>query len=61
MGAVSKYIRIEAPARQVYDLWRDPSRFPDFMADVKQVGRAATAGTGRSTAPAECRSSGSRG
>jgi uncharacterized membrane protein len=37
VGAVSKYIRIEAPARQVYDLWRDPSRFPDFMADVKQV------------------------
>ena len=37
MGAVSKYIRIEAPARQVYDLWRDPSRFPDFMDDVKEV------------------------
>jgi uncharacterized membrane protein len=37
MGAVSKYIRIEAPAQQVYELWRDPSSFPDFMPDVRSV------------------------
>jgi len=37
MGAVSKYIRIAAPPQQVYDLWRDPRHFPDFMPDVKSV------------------------
>ncbi len=37
MGAVSKYIRIDAPPQQVYDLWRDPSQFPEFMADVESV------------------------
>lgn len=37
MGAVSKYIRIDAPPQQVYDLWRDPSQFPEFMADVEAV------------------------
>jgi uncharacterized membrane protein len=37
MGAVSKYIRIEASPDQVYRLWRDPSQFPQFMADVKAV------------------------
>ena len=37
MGAVSKYVRIDAPPDQVYRLWRDPSRFPDFMPDVKAV------------------------
>ena len=37
MGAVSKYIRIEAPPQQVYDLWRDPRHFPDFMPDVEEV------------------------
>ena len=37
MGAVSKYIRIEAPPQDVYDLWRDPSQFPDFMPDVQSV------------------------
>lgn len=37
MGAVSKYIRIQAPRQRVYDLWRDPSQFPEFMPDVKTV------------------------
>jgi len=37
MGAVSKYIRIDAPRSQVYELWRDPSNFPRFMPDVKSV------------------------
>ncbi len=37
MGAVSKYIRIEAPAQRVYELWRDPTVFPEFMEDVKEV------------------------
>ena len=37
MGAVSKYIRIEASRDQVYALWRDPSAFPMFMPDVKKV------------------------
>ena len=37
MGAVSKYIRIEAPPEQVYSLWRDPRHFPDFMPDVQAV------------------------
>lgn len=37
MGAVSKYIRIEAPPRVVYDLWRDPTAFPEFMPDVNKV------------------------
>ncbi len=37
MGSVSKYIRIEAPPQRVYELWRDPSAFPDFMPDVKSV------------------------
>ena len=37
MGAVSKYIRIEAPAQRVYELWRDPTRFPQFMEDVEEV------------------------
>jgi len=37
MGAVSKYVRIEAPPQQVYELWRDPANFPDFMPDVKAV------------------------
>jgi uncharacterized membrane protein len=37
VGAVSKYIRIEAPAQQVWDLWRDPTAFPEFMADVESV------------------------
>ena len=35
MGAVSKYVRIAAPPQQVYDLWRDPTHFPDFMPDVQ--------------------------
>ena len=37
MGAVSKYVRIAAPPQQVYELWRDPSQFPDFMPDVQEV------------------------
>lgn len=37
MGAVSKYIRIDAPPQQVYELWRDPTSFPDFMPDVRSV------------------------
>ena len=37
MGAVSKYIRIEAPPQQVWDLWRDPTGFPEFMPDVESV------------------------
>jgi uncharacterized membrane protein len=37
MGAVSKYIRIEAPPKLVYDLWRDPTAFPEFMPDVNKV------------------------
>ena len=37
MGAVSKYIRIEVPPQRAYDLWRDPTNFPDFMADVEAV------------------------
>lgn len=37
MGAVSKYIRIDAPPQQVYDLWRDPSQFSEFMEDVEAV------------------------
>jgi uncharacterized membrane protein len=37
MGAVSKYVRIEAPPQQVYELWRDPTNFPDFMPDVRSV------------------------
>jgi uncharacterized membrane protein len=37
MGAVSKYIRIEAPPQQVYELWRDPTSFADFMPDVRSV------------------------
>ena len=37
MGAASKYIRVEAPAQRVYELWRDPSNFPDFMEDVQEV------------------------
>lgn len=37
MGAVSKYVRIAAPPQQVYDLWRDPTHFPDFMPDVQEV------------------------
>lgn len=37
MGAVSKYIRIDAPPQQVWELWRDPSGFPEFMDDVKRV------------------------
>lgn len=37
MGAVSKYIRIDAPPQQVYQLWRDPTGFPEFMDDVEQV------------------------
>ena len=37
MGSVSKYIRIEAPPERVYALWRDPTAFPEFMPDVKQV------------------------
>ena len=37
MGAVSKYIRIEAPPQQVWDLWRDPTGFPEFMDSVESV------------------------
>jgi len=37
MGAVSKYIRIDAPPQQVYELWRDPTSFPDFMPGVRSV------------------------
>ena len=37
MGAVSKYVRIEASPEQVYALWRDPTGFPDFMPDVQSV------------------------
>lgn len=37
MGSVSKYIRIAAPPARVYELWRDPTAFPDFMPDVKAV------------------------
>jgi uncharacterized membrane protein len=37
MGAVTKYIRIDAPPQQVYELWRDPADFPEFMEDVKEV------------------------
>jgi uncharacterized membrane protein len=37
VGAVTKYIRIEAPAQEVWQLWRDPSEFPQFMEDVTEV------------------------
>ena len=37
MGAVSKYIRIDAPRERVYELWRDPTHFAEFMPDVKAV------------------------
>jgi uncharacterized membrane protein len=37
MGAVSKYVRINAPPQQVYELWRDPSSFHEFMPDVRSV------------------------
>jgi uncharacterized membrane protein len=37
MGAVSKYIRIDAPSDRVYELWRDPTHFADFMPDVEAV------------------------
>lgn len=37
MGAVSKYIRIDAPPQRVYELWRDPTSFPEFMDDVESV------------------------
>ncbi len=37
MGAVSKYVTVEAPVEQVYDYWRDFTHFPDFMPHVKEV------------------------
>jgi lycopene cyclase domain-containing protein len=37
MGAVTKYIRIDAPPQQVYELWRDPTGYPEFMEDVNEV------------------------
>ena len=37
MGAVSKYIRVNVPADRAYELWRDPTAFPDFMPDVEVV------------------------
>jgi uncharacterized membrane protein len=37
VGAVSKYIRVEAPPQRVWELWRDPTGFPHFMDDVESV------------------------
>lgn len=34
---VMKSIRVQAPVEDVYTLWRDYERFPDFMSHVREV------------------------
>lgn len=37
MGAVSKYVTVEAPVEKVYAYWRDFTNFPRFMPHVHEV------------------------
>ncbi|GLZ40557.1 SRPBCC family protein [Actinokineospora sp. NBRC 105648] len=37
MGAVTHYIEVHAPVQACYDWWRNLTRLPEIMTDVRQV------------------------